>query len=173
MRTLHELWRDESGAVLSAEVVLLGTLGVIGATVGLSALSKSVNDELTELAFAIRSLDQSYGYEGMKGCRAWTAGFLLCAAAGRGVTRRAVRLRRRTDRPCRGGNRRRGGQAATEAEEAEAPAGSRKEAASQEASRAAPPAAQAARVPGRTGRRHIESAQSHGRQSQAETGPGL
>lgn len=139
MRTLHELWRDESGAVLSAEVVLLGTLGVIGATVGLSALSKSVNDELTELAFAIRSLDQSYGYEGMKGCRAWTAGFLLCAAAGRGVTRRAVRLRRRTDRPCRGGNRRRGGQAATEAEEAEAPAGSRKEAASQEASRAAPP----------------------------------
>lgn len=74
MRTLHELWRDESGAVLSAEVVLLGTLGVIGATVGLSALSKSVNDELTELAFAIRSLDQSYGYEGMKGCRAWTAG---------------------------------------------------------------------------------------------------
>lgn len=74
MRTLHDLWRDESGAVLSAEVVLLGTLGVIGATVGLSALSKSVNDELTELAFAIRSLDQSYGYEGMQGCRAWTAG---------------------------------------------------------------------------------------------------
>ncbi|MFG0334948.1 MAG: hypothetical protein ACF8TS_16450 [Maioricimonas sp. JB049] len=74
MQTLRELWRDECGAVLSAEVVLLGTLGVIGATVGLSALSKSVNDELTELAFAIRSLDQSYCYEGRTGCRSWTAG---------------------------------------------------------------------------------------------------
>ncbi|QDU36188.1 hypothetical protein Mal4_04720 [Maioricimonas rarisocia] len=74
MQTLRELWRDECGAVLSAEVVLLGTLGVIGATVGLSALSKSVNDELTELAFAVRSLDQSYGYKGMKGCGSWTAG---------------------------------------------------------------------------------------------------
>jgi hypothetical protein len=33
-----------------------------------------VNDELTELAFAFRSLDQSYSIPGTKGCCAWTAG---------------------------------------------------------------------------------------------------
>lgn len=68
------LWLDESGFVLSSEAVLVGTVGILGATVGLSAISQSVNDELTELAFAIRSLDQSYSFEGTKGCGAWTAG---------------------------------------------------------------------------------------------------
>src|SRR5712691_3926458 len=54
------LWNDETGAVVSAELAMVATLGVIGATVGLKTLSKSVNDELTDLAFAIRSLDQSF-----------------------------------------------------------------------------------------------------------------
>ncbi len=74
MKMLRALWRDEAGAVLSAEIVMVGTLGVIGASVGLAAVSKSVNDELTELAFAVRSLDQSYCIEGQEGCCAWTAG---------------------------------------------------------------------------------------------------
>jgi hypothetical protein len=71
---LHQLWRDEIGVVLSAEAALLGTVGVIGATVGLSAVNKAVNDELTEVASAFRSLDQSYHIEGRHGCGAWTAG---------------------------------------------------------------------------------------------------
>jgi hypothetical protein len=74
MKMLRALWRDEAGAVLSAEMVMVGTLGVIGASVGLAAVSKSVNDELTELALAFRSLDQSYCVEGQEGCCAWTAG---------------------------------------------------------------------------------------------------
>jgi hypothetical protein len=71
---LHQLWRDEIGVILSAEAALLGTVAVIGATVGLSAVNKSVNDELTEVASAFRSLDQSYHIEGRHGCSAWTAG---------------------------------------------------------------------------------------------------
>src|SRR5712691_6719860 len=53
-------WNDETGAVVSAELAMVATLVVIGATVGLKTLSKSVNDELTDLAFAIRSFDQSF-----------------------------------------------------------------------------------------------------------------
>lgn len=71
---LHEFWTDEIGVILSAEAALLGTVAVIGTTVGLSAVSRSVNDELTEVASAFRSLDQSYHFEGQHRCGAWTAG---------------------------------------------------------------------------------------------------
>ena len=74
MKWLHALLRDESGAVLSSELVMVGTVGVVGATVGLSALKESVNQELVDVAKAVRSLDQSYCIEGTKGCGAWTAG---------------------------------------------------------------------------------------------------
>ena len=68
------LWNDEAGTVLSAELVLVGTLGIIGATAGIAAVGHSVNGELEEVAYSLRSLDQSYHLEGYQGCRAWTAG---------------------------------------------------------------------------------------------------
>lgn len=74
MKLLRELWRDESGLVMSAETVTLGTVGVLGAVVGMNAAGTAVNDELKEFASAIRSLDQSYAYQGHRGCGAWTAG---------------------------------------------------------------------------------------------------
>ena len=74
MHLLKNLLADESGFVLSAEAVLVGTVGVLGATVGLSAISQSLNDELGELALSIRSLDQSFEYQGQASCGAWTAG---------------------------------------------------------------------------------------------------
>lgn len=71
------LWSDESGAILSAEAALLGTVGVVGAGAGLSAVSETVDAELKDVAFAIRSLDQSYSIP-QTGCecggKAWTAG---------------------------------------------------------------------------------------------------
>lgn len=73
MNLFRKLWQDEAGYVLSAEAALLGTVGVVGATVGLGAVSKAVNDELTEVAYAFRSLDQSYCIEGQTGCGACTA----------------------------------------------------------------------------------------------------
>ncbi len=74
MNLFTQLLRDEYGFVLSAEMALLGTVGVIGAAVGMSAVAKSVNDELTEVAMAFRSLDQSYQIAGASGCGACTAG---------------------------------------------------------------------------------------------------
>lgn len=74
MRIFRELWNDEFGVILSAEAVILGTVGVLGLTTGLTMVSKSVNSELQDLAFAMRSLDQSYEIPAQYGCGAYTAG---------------------------------------------------------------------------------------------------
>jgi len=75
MNIFSRLLRDESGFVLSAETALIGTVGVIGATVGLGAVANSVNDELTDVAKAFRSLDQSYKIPSRGcSCGAWVAG---------------------------------------------------------------------------------------------------
>ncbi len=68
------LLSDEAGYILCAEAVVLGTVGVVGATVGLSSVSYSINEELKDVAFSIRSLDQSYSYGGLSGCNSRTAG---------------------------------------------------------------------------------------------------
>jgi hypothetical protein len=68
------LLQDERGAILSAEAVLVGTIGVAGATVGLSAAARSINEELGEAALAFRSLDQSYTIPEIRSGHAWTAG---------------------------------------------------------------------------------------------------
>lgn len=74
MRCIKDFVRDDGGAVLSAEAVLLGTVGILGATVGLNLLAGSVNDELRDVAYGFRSLDQSYSVAGHCSCTAWTAG---------------------------------------------------------------------------------------------------
>lgn len=74
MDVFRELWKDEAGVIMSAEVVVLGTVGVVGLTAGLSVAAKSVNAELLDMAFAIRSLDQSYEIPANVCCEAYTAG---------------------------------------------------------------------------------------------------
>jgi hypothetical protein len=74
MHLISELWQDESGSVISAELVLLGTLGVVGIGVGAATVGDSVDAELEEVSLSIRSLDQSYHVQGFRGCGAWTAG---------------------------------------------------------------------------------------------------
>lgn len=74
MRIFSELWNDEAGVIMSAEAVVLGTVGVVGLTAGLSVAAKSVNSEFQDLAFAIRSLDQSYEIPIQHGSGAYTAG---------------------------------------------------------------------------------------------------
>jgi len=74
MRIFSELWSDEAGVIMSAEAVVLGTVGVVGLTAGLSVAAKAVNSELQDLGFAIRSLDQSYEIPATHGCGAYTAG---------------------------------------------------------------------------------------------------
>jgi len=62
---LKSLWNDESGVILSAELVLIGTILVIGLIVGLVELQCAVVAELSDLSSAIGNLDQSYQVSGM------------------------------------------------------------------------------------------------------------
>src|SRR4051812_15801455 len=71
---LAQLWADESGVIVSSELVILGTLGVVGTTVGLNMVTTAVNEEFKDLAFGIRSLNQSSSVCGFSSCRAFTAG---------------------------------------------------------------------------------------------------
>ena len=74
MNLFAKLWRDEAGVLLSAEAVVVGTIAVVGLTTGLTVVAKSVNEELQYVAFAIRSLDQSYSIPAIEGCGTRTAG---------------------------------------------------------------------------------------------------
>ncbi len=74
MRLVSKLWHDEAGILLSAEAVVVGTVAVVGLTAGMSVVATSVNEELRDVGYAIRSLDQSYTIPAQKGCGAMTAG---------------------------------------------------------------------------------------------------
>lgn len=80
LNLLKQLRRDEYGVILSAEIVIVGSLLVVGLITGVSCLQRSVDGELRDLGNAIGSLDQSYSFVGhykppTNGkCCAWTAG---------------------------------------------------------------------------------------------------
>ena len=74
MRSMQSFWSEETGSVVSAELVTIGAVVAVGAVAGLQAVSSVVNDELRDVTRAIRSLDQSYSYRGFSGCHSMTAG---------------------------------------------------------------------------------------------------
>ncbi len=63
---LRQLLNDESGAIISAELVLVLTILVIGVIVGLAEVAKAINTELNDISNAIGRLDQSYFFTGYK-----------------------------------------------------------------------------------------------------------
>ncbi len=77
-RLMKCLWQDEHGVILSTEIVIVGSVLVVGLITGMATLQEAVNGELEDLAGAIGSLDQSYSYSGQetdcKKCHACTAG---------------------------------------------------------------------------------------------------
>ena len=61
---LKKLWNDEAGLIISAELVLVLTIGVLAMVVGLSEVAVAVNTELNDVSNAIGALNQSYCYTG-------------------------------------------------------------------------------------------------------------
>jgi len=61
---LKSLWNDEAGVILSAELVLVGTILVLGMIVGLVELQCAVVAEISDLSCAFGSLNQSYQTSG-------------------------------------------------------------------------------------------------------------
>jgi len=64
LRLTKQFWHDQAGFVISAELVLISSVLVIGLVTGLTCLRNAVNDELSDVACAITALDQSYCYTG-------------------------------------------------------------------------------------------------------------
>ncbi|MEZ6113337.1 MAG: hypothetical protein R3C99_20335 [Pirellulaceae bacterium] len=71
---LKKLWNDEAGAIISAEVVLVATILVIGMVVGLKSVRDAVVTELADVAQAIANVSQSFSYSGIDGHAVGTAG---------------------------------------------------------------------------------------------------
>jgi len=63
---INTLWNDENGFVVSAELVLITTIAVLGLVVGLTEISYSINNELEDVASAFGSLNQSYSASGLR-----------------------------------------------------------------------------------------------------------
>ncbi len=63
---IKSLWNDEAGVILSAELVLIATILVLGMIVGLVELQTAVVTELGDLATSFGALDQSFNTSGFR-----------------------------------------------------------------------------------------------------------
>jgi Flp pilus assembly pilin Flp len=75
MKLMRQLWNDESGFVVSAELILIATIAVLGLLVGLASVRDGVTSELSDVAGAFQDANQSYSVDGVIGHNANTAGF--------------------------------------------------------------------------------------------------
>ena len=66
-RIASALLHDEAGFIVSAELVLISTITVIGMVVGLSEVAIGVNNELEDVGSAFGALNQSYHFAGACG----------------------------------------------------------------------------------------------------------
>jgi Flp pilus assembly pilin Flp len=64
---LRNFWKDESGFLVSTELVFIATLCVIGLVTGLSQVAGAVIGELSDVGCAVGSLNQSFFTSGWKG----------------------------------------------------------------------------------------------------------
>jgi hypothetical protein len=76
---LKSLLLDEAGFIVSAELVLISTVLVIGLVVGLSEVQHAIVSELNDVGDAIGSLNQSFCFSGFSvrkrgGCGSESAG---------------------------------------------------------------------------------------------------
>jgi len=65
---------DDAGFIVSAELVLIATIGVLSLVVGLSEVAYGVNQELEDVGAAFGSLNQAYAYNGVTGHKGSAAG---------------------------------------------------------------------------------------------------
>lgn len=71
---MRNLWNDEAGFIVSAELVLIATIMVIGLIVGMATVRDQVIQELADVAQAISNVNQSYSWSGVTGHTSSVAG---------------------------------------------------------------------------------------------------
>jgi hypothetical protein len=82
---IKKLWYDDSGAVISAELVLVVSIIGIGLITGLDAVRQSILAESLDVAQAIMNINQSYGIASVRSPTSWTAGSSFNNMQGRSV----------------------------------------------------------------------------------------
>ena len=82
---LKKLWNDEAGMIVSAELVLILTIGILAIIVGLVEVATAVNTELNDISNAIGALNQSYAVTGFG---SYSGGKLKSFVAGSSFTDR-------------------------------------------------------------------------------------
>ncbi|MFT5324453.1 MAG: hypothetical protein ACI8P0_002315 [Planctomycetaceae bacterium] len=65
MKHLKWLHEDEAGFIISAEMVLVMTIGVLAMVVGLTAVRDSVTHEMNDISHAVGAVSQSYNVTGL------------------------------------------------------------------------------------------------------------
>lgn len=63
---LTNLWEDDSGAIVSIELIIIVTIAVLSLVVGWSEVAHSVNTELDDIGNAIGHFNQSYFFSGFR-----------------------------------------------------------------------------------------------------------
>jgi len=70
MSLFNTLLNDEAGFIVSAELVLISTIAVLGMIVGLSEVALNVNNELEDVGSAFANVKQSYSISCSSGHKA-------------------------------------------------------------------------------------------------------
>ncbi len=73
----QQFLRDESGLVITAELIMIITIAVISLTAGWGAVASMLAEELEDVANSVGSLDQSYNYRGIS-----APGHASCSGSG-------------------------------------------------------------------------------------------
>lgn len=84
---IHRFMRDESGLVITAELIMIITIAVISLTAGWGAVSAMLAEELEDVANSVGSLDQSYNYRGIS-----APGHASCSGSGFNDSRNSVNV---------------------------------------------------------------------------------
>lgn len=71
---MAQLWKDEAGFVVSADLVLVSAVLVLGLMVGLVSVRDQIVQELGDVGAGIAVLQQSYSWAGVDGHTATTGG---------------------------------------------------------------------------------------------------
>lgn len=79
---VDKLLRDEEGFVISAELILIATILCLGMVVGLTEVSRSVSNELIDVANAHNRVNQGRRYQSL----GWNQGAETIEVSGRGPT---------------------------------------------------------------------------------------
>ena len=67
LRHLSNLWKEDAGFIVSAELVLIATIVVLALVVGLSVVRTAITAELFDVANAFGSANQSFHFNGKHG----------------------------------------------------------------------------------------------------------